>query len=201
MKRCAAVVVVLGLAFLSGCLPPGPIGPTPGAALFFDDFEGGRDPAWNSTPYWDVLDGEFYGAGAGCGYAYVTTGVNWANYAVEVDLTMSDSSVGFLVRCQSSLQSYVALEGDYSELHWRVYEDGTQVAASSRIAPGFFGGSQRVKIVVEGSTYTLYVNDLLRSSFVDSRFLTGTPGLESCLWFYMGPEQCSKFDNLRVTAQ
>ena len=171
-----------------------------GATLFFDDFEDGFDPAWQSSTYWDVIDGVFYGAGAGCVYAYVTTGVDWDDYVVEMDLTMVDSSVGVLVRCQSDLQSYVVLQGDYSSLEWRVYEDGTMVDSSSKTETGFFTGSQKVKIVVEGSTYSCYTNDLLRSTFVDTRFVKGMPGLMSCIWFYRGPEYCSKFDNFKVTA-
>jgi len=70
-----------------------------------------------------VIDGAFYGAGAGCVYAYVTTGVDWDDYVVEMDLTMVDSGVGVLVRCQSDLQSYVVLKGDYSslQLNWSTW--------------------------------------------------------------------------------
>jgi len=94
-----------------------------GVALFLDDFEDGLDPAWQSSTYWDVIDGAFYGAGAGCVYAYVTTGVDWDDYVVEMDLTMVDSGVGVLVRCQSDLQSYVVLKGDYSslQLNWSTW--------------------------------------------------------------------------------
>ena len=124
------------------------------------------------------------------------------DYVVEVDLDSNYEDAGIILRCQEDLQNYVLLRGDHGQLWWEVVVNGGTVTKSESVTPGFFAGAQRVKVVVHGPTYAVYVNDLLRSTFTDSEFSKGMPGLASFGGHgsSYGIYGAANFDNFQVTA-
>jgi hypothetical protein len=149
--------------------------------LFSDDFQRGLDEAWSTTHTWSTSGGILWHGydGHGEGYAYVLRGVAWSDYAVDVDINTGEQGAGVILRCQGDLMNYVLLNGDSQSLRFQVIVNGGVVAESNQVRPGFFAGTQHVRVVAEGSTYTLLVNDVQRLMFVDPTFPAGMPGLAS----------------------
>jgi len=170
-----------------------------GSTLFFDDFQGERDPAWFSTPNWIVQNGKYGCQYSDWKYSYVLTGTNWSDYVVEVDLDSCRGTAGIILRCQEDLQNMVIVAGHHGEIWWKVIVNGDDAVVSDPITPGFFEGEQHVKVVVSGSTYKLYVEDLLRSTFSDTHFAKGMPGLAGRS-YYGSWGNIPEFDNFKVTA-
>lgn len=160
----------------------------PGAVLFFDDFADGADPAWVATPPgWAAGGGEykFYPqswADWKVGYSFIATGKDWQNYAIEADVYLPDRnrnwpSVGIVLRAQEDLNNMVIVWCHVSWIRWQVIENGEEVVSSETITPGVSIGWQHVRVEVAGPTYKLYVEGLLRTTFTDSRFIVGMPGV------------------------
>jgi PKD repeat protein len=169
-----------------------------GTTLFFDDFEDGMDPAWQTTYGWQATGGILIHDSGMPARAYLEIGKGWTDYIVDVDLDPRVELVGLILRCQEDLQSYVLFQGTHDWLRCRSYVNGDLRNGSGTIAPGFFEGEHHVHIVVSGSSYKVYINDLLRLSFTDENFSFGMPGLYS-YGSASGPDK-SWFDNFRVTA-
>lgn len=162
-----------------------PPGPTPGTLLFTDTFEGGPDPTWSPTSDgWDTCYGTywfqpFWGSDQ-WSYSFVAKGKNWENYTVEADIRLpdcSESAIGLILRAQENLNSMVVVYGNNQAIFWGVLKGGKYIIKSKPISPGFFIGWQHVKVEVSGSIYKLFVKGLLRSTFNDSHFLKGMPGV------------------------
>jgi len=159
-----------------------------GGTLFFDDFEDGADPAWVATPPGWAAGGGHYNfypqswAEWKVGYSFVATGKNWQNYAVEADIYLPDRgmnypSVGIVLRAQEDLNNMVIVWCHVLQIRWQVIENGEEVASSDIITPGVSVGWQHVRVEVAGTMYKLYVEGLLRTTFTDSGFITGMPGV------------------------
>ncbi len=171
-----------------------------GATLFFDDFENGFATGWVATNGWYFTDGVLRSSNSSIGdfdWAYVSVGKGWSDYAVEVDVHPGSAEVGIVVRCSQDLQSYVLIVGSGDSLSWRVVGDGEIIAQGNSIHPGFFAQIQHVKVVLHGSSYSLYVNDLLRVEFIHALLSRGMPGLAGS--GSIGGTQ-PRFDDFRVTA-
>ena len=199
-------VLAATLLVTAGCLewlfpsPPDPgngTGPQPAGVLFFDDFEDGLDPAWYTTPGWSVSDGWLYSSNRTWRRAYVLEGVDWMDYAVDVDLASKSGTVGVIVRCSEDLQDYVMLRATYETIRWRVYEDGEIVEETESLSPGLFDGVNHLRVEVQGNSYRVYVEDLLRSEFSWTGLTQGMPGVAAYAFWYNAPPG---FDNFRVTA-
>jgi PKD repeat protein len=168
-----------------------------GNVLFFDDFEDGLDPAWHTQTHWYIHDG-WLTCQFGRRYAYVLDGSHWHNYAVDVDVNSQAGQAGVLLRCSEDLQDFVVFRGSHSALGFKVYRAGKLESTSNEISPGFFVGSQHLRIEVNGNTYKAFVEGHLRSEFVYEGIQSGMPGLEGGS-AYSCPENTPRFDNYRVT--
>jgi len=158
---------------------PGP-DPTPSADLFYDDFEDGLDPAWSTTPGWRVSTGilwRAYTASHDSGNTYVTSGMDWTDYTVEVTLDIKSEQAGIMLRCQEDLENYVLLTGNHASFRFYVVVAGKTVATSEAAEPGFLDGEQSVRVVAQDASFAVYVNDLHRLSFTDDTHKSGMPGL------------------------
>lgn len=175
-----------------------------GGTLFFDDFEDGSDPAWAPTPGWTTWGGRYYlkDMEHKWGYSYIVTGKDWRDYIVEADIDVGygSSGAGLVLRAQEDLNNMVIVRGRYGEIRWSVVVNGETAVTSNPITPGFFAESQHVRVEVSGSTYKLFIEGLLRSTFTDSRFSNGMPGVTS-FDIYGYPDLSPSFDNFKVTAQ
>jgi len=196
------IVAVLLTAAQCSLLDPGipspDPDPTPGATLFFDDFDDGFDPTWSVTSGWGLIDGMILNATNGWKYAYVETGSDWDDYMVEVEIDPRGEGAAVILRCQQDLQDYILVGGTHDEIWWKVFVDAEVISESGDIKPGLFDGMQEVKIEVRGYTYRLYVNGIKRLDFTDTHFTKGMPGFAA--WGYLIDEVSSRFDNFRVTA-
>jgi hypothetical protein len=175
-----------------------------GETLFADDFQQGLNAAWNTTHTWSTSGGVLWHGydGQGVGYAYVLQGAAWSDYVVDVDINPGLQGAGVILRCQGDLMNYVLLRGDSGSLRFQVMVNGGIAAESNQVRPGFFAGTQHVRVVAKGSTYTLLVNDLQRLVFTDAAFRAGMPGLASFgNYGGEGPltSGVSFFDNFRVS--
>lgn len=170
--------------------------PTPGATLFYDDFNDGFDPAWSVTTGWGLSDGTVFHAQNGSRYAYLEQGADWDDYVVEAELDPRGEGAGLLLRCQEDLQNYVLVGGTDSEIWWKVYVDGEAEYESSEYEPGFFDGMQTIRAVVSGSRYRIYVNGLERLDFTDTHFARGLPGIT--VWGYLVDDLSARFDSFQV---
>jgi len=176
----------------------------PNGVLFFDDFEDGSDPAWAPTPGWTTWSGRYYlkDMEHKWGYSYIVAGKDWRDYIVEVDIDVGyeSSGAGLVLRAQEDLNNMVIMRGGYGAIRWIVVVNGVIAITSNPITPGFFAESQHVRVEVVGSTYKLFIEGLLRSTFADSHFSSGMPGVTS-FDIYGYPDLSTSFDNFKVTVQ
>lgn len=182
-----------------------------GTVLFFDEFEDGADSSWAAVPTGWRADGGGYKflppmyGDRKTGYAFVVTGKQWRDYVVELDLWFPDREMekswfGIIVRAQEDLNSMLIVRGNSEWINWQVVENGQETASSKMITPGFFVGWQHIRVEANGSTHKLFVKDLLRSTFSDSRFQVGMPGVVGRDWRdVLSPYMV--VDNFRVIAE
>jgi PKD repeat protein len=172
-----------------------------GATLFFDDFEDGADPAWAFVSgNWEVVDGrlrqtEFHFAPV---FGYVSGGEAWTDYKVDVDVHSQWGGGGWkkqglVVRSADDLNK-VILWGETTEIRFRVIKDGQEIA-SGGIVQATWPTDCHLTLEVQGSSYKLYVNGILRTEFIDSTHPTGTVGVAT-----EEAQPNLTFDNFRVTA-
>jgi len=188
MKRYAAIVGVIGLLFLAGCVFLNPFVPGPGTSggiLFFDDFEDDNDDAWvSSTYHWNTSEGKFsfYQGylGPRTGLTFVLEGSDWSDYTVEADVWTvgSDRAIGMILYAQDDLSSMIIAWASLGKVWWEVLSDGEVIFETDPVEPGLLADrEQHVEIVVEGDTYTYIVEGLERSTFVNTYYFEGMPGV------------------------
>lgn len=202
-----AVVLVAVLLTAAQCsllnpeIPNPEPNPTPGATLFFDDFEDGADPAWRFVSgNWEVVDGalrqtEFHFAPV---FGYIAGGEAWTDYKVDVDVHSEWGGGGWkkqglVVRSTDDLNK-VILWGETTKIRFSVIKDGQEIASGGTVEPEW-PTDCHLTLEVQGNSYKLYVNGILRSEFIDSTHPSGTVGVA------MEEAQPNlTFDNFRVTA-
>ncbi len=169
-----------------------------GRVLFFDDFKDNRpNPAWsfNANP-WEASAGK-YGRCSGASTGFVATGRSWGPYTVELDLELTNhAQFGVVFYAQQDLKSMAIIWGTQDEIWLQVLSDGAELRKSASVSPGFFVGYQSVRVESDGTTYSVYVKDLLRATFHDSTYSTGMPGIAK-----PEPYGCVYIDNYKVTAR
>ena len=214
MKRISVLVVVLGLFFLFGCIPdiidpdlPTIPDPTPGTVLFFDDFNGGTDPAWQfASGSWESLNGWLH-LSTHCGgedvFGYVAGGEGWIDYRIEAEVEFGSwqpyEYQGFVLRAQDDLNKVVAW-ASADRFYFSVFVDGEVTNWGGEVEPGWPTEAAVVAAVeVQGSTYSFYVNGVLRSTFTDSTYSQGKAGV-AFRNGRGGNYDGYRFDNFRVTS-
>jgi len=176
-------------------------GSGPGPVLFFDDFEDGADPAWVFVSgNWEVVGGrlcqtEFHFAPV---FGYVSGGAVWTDYKVDVDVHSEWGGGGWkkqgiVVRSTDDLNK-VILWGETTKIRFGIIKDGQEIASGGTVQPEW-PTDCHLTLEVQGSSYKLYVNGILRTEFVDSTHATGTVGVA----IEEGQPNLT-FDNFRVTS-
>lgn len=152
-----------------------------GTVLFFDDFADNRqNPAWSfNTREWYATTGRYCTLSYdGASTGFVATGRSWGPYAIAFDLWLGNGTqVGVVFYAQQDLKSTVIIWGTQDEIWLQVLSDGVEVRRSASASPGFFVGYQTVRVESDGTTYNVFVKDLLRATFRDSTYRTGMPGI------------------------
>jgi len=168
-----------------------------GDVLFFDDFEDGLDPGWYTSEGWSINGGKLTPVPIHWRYAYILDGTTWTDYAIEVDVEPRSSTTAVILRCSEDLQDYVTMEATTDAVRWRVFKDREEIETSESISPGLFAGVNHVRVEVQGSQYSVYIEDLLRLQYTFSGYSKGMPGLASISGFWNATG--SNIDNFRVT--
>ncbi len=193
MRRFLALLVIVLPFLLVGCIPdlipsdpaPAPSVPNPSDVLFSDDFENGTDPDWQfASGSWEALGGWLHLTNNYWGddvFAYVRGGDNWDNYRIEADIefgTWEGSKYqGFVLHAQDDLNKVVAWASNDRFL-FSVFANGEVVRTGGEVEPGWPSeGVANASVEAQGDTYRFYVNDVLRSTFTDTTYSQGKPGL------------------------
>lgn len=217
-SKTIALLVLLGavLMLCGGCTlfgvdgnddGGGDSGPTPGTVLFFDDFEDGDDGWVSNKDYWHTSDEKYTFTrphlGGDTAYTYVLAGQDWSSYTIEADIWVRGSKrgIGFIFYAQEDLSTMIIVWATTNEIWWEVHSGDEIIYESDPVTPGLFQEvTQHVQVVLSGNTYKYVVDGLERSSFTNTYFTTGMPGLAGwngsvVIWPYP-----FFVDNFRVTA-
>jgi len=118
---------------------------------------------------------------------------------VKLATTYDDRYQGFVVRAQDDLNKVVAWASK-SKFFFTVFVNGEEVVSrGGLVEPGWPVDTVSAAIEVQGNTYRLYVNGVLRSVFTDTTFSQGKPGV-AYRDAHGGTHKGYRFDNVRVTA-
>jgi len=171
-----------------------------GAALFFDNFDNGLNPAWSlASGNWEAQGGDLHLRDAGDGYAYVLGGSGWTNYSVEADVKVPENWwIELVLRAKDDLNK-VSLAVDRGSLVFVTFLDGQKSnVESTRVHPGA-PSECHVLVTAVGNQFNCYVNGTLRTHFESSTFPSGTAGVGSIGAQGRG-DTTHRFDNFKVTA-
>lgn len=154
------------------------------------------------TGTWEVKDGAYQLKGDTFGMHSLVGDSGWINYTVEAKIRIDRGNLaGPIVRAQSDLEYYVyCLSSNNNELvllrHKKPNVDtrdslGAVHAKDVTIANGVW---LNVKVVVEGDTFQLWINDKLQREDKDKTYLSGQIGV----W---GSRADASFDDVMVTGK
>ncbi|ANY69352.1 hypothetical protein BBD42_24865 [Paenibacillus sp. BIHB 4019] len=167
---------------------------------FGDDFSDGSDNGW--TTYggsWSVSGGA-YGVNAGAGFKSIANGINLSDFVYEGELKMaSGGDAGLLFRVSDPAIGSDALKGYYAALNTnntvvlgKFNSNWTYLTgASFTVTPGT---TYRMKVVANGATIKVYVNDMDTPvvTHSDSSYTSGGIGVRTY-------NSAVTFDNLTAT--
>ncbi|RKU32158.1 hypothetical protein C6495_11600 [Candidatus Poribacteria bacterium] len=175
-------------------------------------------PAWSGTQLWDfeekhddwevangkwAIKGGIYQVEKGGKAEHSLVGEEeWDNYTVEAKVRMDEGNwAGVVFRAQSEMEYYIYylnVQNNKSEL-WKHSKGAwdTRVAITSNIpAAGKLkiknGDWFDVKVIVEGNTFQLHINDELQDEKEDGTYKTGKIGV----WAW---ETGASFDDVTIT--
>ena len=176
--------------------------------LFFDDFEGGADPAWgNEAGSWSAHDGVYDAAFPSNNpgtYSSVTTLTGMTDFILELDVdSVDDGGVWLRSEYNGGAFNGVLLVtggnlGSYDGLYWHVIENGAVGPMQGQaIVPGLQNSDVHLKIVVRGNNYYAYLNSNAApvTTLTTDAFTTGSIALYDNSVY--GPEK-QTFDNVEV---
>lgn len=181
MKRILVVLFAFALIF-SGSAQAG--------VIFFDDFEGGADPAWgNERGAWFASSGVYDSTSPSnnpCTYSSVTTFASLTDFTVDVDVNNLDDG-GIWLRSSyggGSLSGVLLVTGGWqgsnNGLYWHTVQNNSWSGAQGSVAvPGLQGSDVHLKIVVTGDTYAAYLGGATSpvTTLTTSDFSSGSTGL------------------------
>ncbi len=161
--------------------------------LFSDNFNKGASTAWgDQSGQWRALKGTYDASKPGNGqtnpvtYTDVTTETALTNFTVSVTVKdLNDGGVWLRSGYNGGKINGVLLVtggqlGTYNGFYWHIVQNGV-FSAEMNQAPlaGAQGSTQRLKIVVKGNTYSLYVGTAKTplTSITTTAFTSGSAGL------------------------
>jgi hypothetical protein len=142
-----------------------------GSVIFKDNFTGGAKPDWgNESGQWRALQGTYDASVPGNGtthpvtYSSVATHPALTNFTVKVTVKdLNDGGVWLRSAYNGGLINGVLLvtggsSGTYNGFYWHEVQNGV-FSGQLNPAPlaGAQGSTQKLKIVVKGNSYSLYV--------------------------------------------
>jgi len=163
---------------------PTPFATTPPGLLFFDDFDAGAHPDWETLAGDFVVANGAYtpkGTSSSDSVIAVTGYPEWRNYIVEIDVSNSESysEAHVLVRVQDA-GNFVAFQVDAWDCEWWVRKNGEWEKVpntKTRSDIGWNYDFHQVQVTVEGNKFEAYIDGLKVSSFVDEIFPSGKVGV------------------------
>lgn len=188
-----AVLVLVALGRLTYAQP---------GVLFQDDFNDGNADGWYVLEGdWRVVNYEYIDDRVGAGYRMDVTTVGspgWADYVYEAQVLVEqregglafrvsdDSRSGYMTTIRPHLQDALLMKAwDFPSMS-HVYLDQVAFSAS-------YNTWYTMKVVVEGSNMTVYVDDQPILSATDAEFAAGKIGLYQV-------KSIARYDNVLVTA-
>jgi len=182
------IVVVLALGFIIQA----PVAAR-ATVVFSDNFNTGANAAWgNESGQWRALKGTYDASIPGNGqthpvtYTDVTTEKALRNFTVSVTVKdLNDGGVWLRSGFNNGNINGVLLvtggqDGTYNGFYWHIVQNGVFSAAMNMVpVAGLQGSTQRLRIVVKGDTYSLYVagSKTPLTSITTSAFKSGSTGL------------------------
>ncbi len=171
------------------------------ATLFSDNFDDGNSSGWTSTQgTWSVVSdsGSYVYYKSGTDEGRTSAGSAWTNYSVEarvkVDNFNGSNRAMVCARYRDGNNYYAASlynsSGGTLEIRRKVSGSSTTLASKSNF--GLTAGTwYTVKLVVNGSSLSMYVNGTLQLSATDSSLASGAVGL-------VPMKVTAKYDNIVV---
>jgi hypothetical protein len=191
------------------CPPPPEDGePQLTGVLFFDDFEGGADPAWRPAPgsTWMVKEGRYTIAEDSPIDLPMRTFVgssSWQDYSVQVEVFEGGSrnQVAILLRVQDEdnmVGFFVVNPGVYDYAVFKIRKDGIWREVGPRYSWGWSSPVNFLLLVtIQGDTYSASVNaeNLVTVEIPDAP-AGGYVGLQAAYWGNV--HHITAFDNFKV---
>lgn len=181
-----AAVLALGIALQASTAAAGTI-------VFSDNFNRGANAAWgNESGKWRALKGTYDASVPGNGqthpvtYTDITTKPALTNFTTFVTVEdLNDGGVWLRSSYNGGKINGVLLVtggqlGTYNGFYWHVVQNGVfSPEMNFASLPGAQGSTQRLRIVVRGNTYSLYVGGAKTpiTSITTSAFSSGSTGL------------------------
>ncbi len=201
------LIVVVGI--VSGCALFGPLVGVQPQLLFSDDFSNTSSPGWwqgvDPPGEWDITNGHYYGqVGDADSYYYVynTTVSGLTDFRIEATTnqlgTATDHSWGIILRAtdeafyafEISADGYVVFSV-YTPTDW---DDLYGWVKSAAIRPK--GQTNTLRVDVQGTSFTFYVNGQLIDHVTDATLSSGSVGFIVETWG--DPNGGAWFDDLEV---
>jgi len=173
------------------------VSPVWALTIFSDNFDSGANYAWgNETGEWYTAGGVYKSKNIPA-YSSVTTFPNLTNFEVNVDIKNLHDG-GIMLR-SSDWDNGVALitggwGGHFNGLYWHVKVNGSWgVPLNKKAIPGLLGSDVSLRIVVNGNTYSAYINGSTTPAtiLVNSQFSSGKVALYN--------NSAQAFDNFSIS--
>jgi hypothetical protein len=168
-------------------------GPTQASVLFTDNFNAGANPAWgDESGKWRAVGGTYDASIPGNGsahpvtYSSVTTFPSLKNFTVKVTVKdLNDGGVWLRSSYGDGKISGVLLvtggqSGTYNGFYWHIVNAGSFSGILNAVSvAGVQGSTQSLRIVVKGSTYSLYLGKSTTpiTTLTTTDFTSGAVGL------------------------
>jgi len=163
-----------------------------GNLLFSDNFSSGTADNWTASPMglasgWSVVNGAYQYNGGGATQQYAGSS-SWTNYTLQADVNIvaaSNYPGGIRVRVNPLTGSGYALwlypgTGTvklFRVTQWNIDGSGT-VALSTKTGIPFLAGTHHLRIDVQGSTISAFLDNVQVLSATDATYTTGAVALD-----------------------
>ncbi len=159
------------------------------ATRFCDAFKSKTDPAWgNQSGAWTIAKKRYYATQPSNAPLTYTDLVSYQNFGkATVTVTVNDvydGGVWLRSHWNGAANGILLVVGgaysNYTGLYWHVVTNGVVGPAQNEVdVPGLKGSTVKLKIVVKGDTYSVFVNGskTAASTLTDATYGSGSVGL------------------------